>query len=73
METDPKLIKRHLDQIISSHKQSENNKVKAGKKHAGPLKNSNKKPVWYSTDRKKINKKSYFFIFLEQRNPNEIC
>ena len=57
LETDPKLIKRHLDQIISSHKQSENNKVKAGKKHAGPLKNSNKKPVWYSTDRKKINKK----------------
>ena len=56
-DEEPNIIKNFLSSLVAESRFSENKKTRAGKKHAGPIKNSKKKPVWSSIDKKKINKK----------------
>ena len=56
-QKDPNYFKKLLLGDIKSIEKTENAKARAGKKHAGPLNNSNEKPNWNKIDSKKIYKK----------------
>jgi hypothetical protein len=57
LEKNPNLIKKLLLDKIESIKKTGSAKATVGRKHAGPLNNSDKKPNWNKIDIKKINKK----------------
>lgn len=57
IDKNPNLIKKLIVDKLESVKKTENTKARAGRKHAGPLKNSDKKPNWNKINSKTINKK----------------
>jgi len=54
----PNIIKKLIVDKLESVKKTENTITTAGRKHAGPLKNSDKKPNWNKINSKTINKKN---------------